>query len=65
MIFKRRLKAINFGTCTGKITDFVYPQLRSNPFFWPNIKRLKGEFEDYYRYRIVNFRLFILSIKIV
>jgi mRNA interferase RelE/StbE len=32
--------------------------LRNNPFFGPNIKRLKGEFASIFRYRIGNFRIF-------
>jgi mRNA interferase RelE/StbE len=43
-----------------KINDVVYPQLRSNPYFGANIKKLKGEFEWFYRYRIGNYRLFYL-----
>lgn len=43
-----------------KVASFVYPQLRKNPFFGTNIKKLKGEFEGYYRYRIGNYRLFYL-----
>ncbi|WP_457603351.1 type II toxin-antitoxin system RelE family toxin [Nitratifractor sp.] len=43
-----------------RIKDIVYPQLRENPYFGPNIKRLKGEFEGFYRYRIGNYRLFYL-----
>ena len=43
-----------------KIRDFVYPILRKNPFYGANIKKLKGEFEGYYRYRIGNYRLFYL-----
>lgn len=43
-----------------KIVNNVYPQLKSNPFYGTNIKKLKGEFEDYYRYRIGNYRLFYL-----
>jgi mRNA interferase RelE/StbE len=56
--FQKEIKNDKFRNLYHKITDFVYPQLRSNPFFGPNIKKLKGEFEDYYRYRIGNFRLF-------
>jgi mRNA interferase RelE/StbE len=41
-----------------KIQTIVYPQLRSNPFFGSNIKKLKGEFEGVYRYRVGNYRLF-------
>lgn len=41
-----------------KIIDFVYPVLRQNPFFGPNIKRLKGSYSEFHRYRIGNYRLF-------
>jgi mRNA interferase RelE/StbE len=41
-----------------KIVNIVYPQLRANPFFGTNIKKLKGELDRYYRYRIGNYRLF-------
>lgn len=43
-----------------KIKNIVYPQLRENPYFGTNIKKLKGEFEGYYRYRVGNYRLFYL-----
>ncbi|MBD3794906.1 MAG: type II toxin-antitoxin system RelE/ParE family toxin [Epsilonproteobacteria bacterium] len=43
-----------------KIVNNVYPQLRTNPFYGTNIKKLKGEFEGYYRYRVGNYRLFYL-----
>lgn len=43
-----------------KIKNIVYPQLRQNPHFGPNIKKLKGEFEGYYRYRVGSYRLFYL-----
>jgi len=43
-----------------KIVNIVYPQLKLNPYFGINIKKLKGKFEGYYRYRIGNYRLFYL-----
>jgi len=43
-----------------KIVDVVYPQLRETPAFGTNIKKLKGDLEGYYRYRIGNYRLFYL-----
>ena len=43
-----------------KITDIVYPQLKSNPYYGTNIKKLKGRFEGYYRYRLGHYRLFYL-----
>jgi len=32
--------------------------LRREPHFGPNIKRLKGEFNRFYRYRVGDYRLF-------
>jgi mRNA interferase RelE/StbE len=43
-----------------KIRDVVYPQLRKNPYFCPNIKKLKGKLAPYYRFRIGDYRLFYL-----
>jgi mRNA interferase RelE/StbE len=43
-----------------KARKYVYPQLHVNPFFGPNIKKLKGEFAGIYRYRIGDFRLFYM-----
>jgi mRNA interferase RelE/StbE len=43
-----------------KIENFVYPQLRDNPLYGTNIKKLKDNLEGYYRYRIGNYRLFYL-----
>jgi mRNA interferase RelE/StbE len=44
----------------NKIFNNVYPQLKSNPFYGANIKKLKGKFERYYRYRVENYRLFYI-----
>lgn len=41
-----------------RVVEVVYPMLRREPHFGPNIKRLKGEFRDFYRYRIGDYRLF-------
>ncbi len=41
-----------------KIKTIVYPRLRKNPHFGPNIKKLKGELAGVYRYRVGNYRLF-------
>jgi mRNA interferase RelE/StbE len=42
----------------SKLYDYVYPQLRSNPSSGPNIKRLKGQYSDIWRYRIGAWRFF-------
>ena len=57
--FAKRKKSLPPELC-GKISDVVYPQLRRNPFHGPNIKKLKGEFSGYYRFRMGDYRLFYL-----
>jgi len=56
--FQKNIHTDPIRSLYSKITDYVYPQLRQNPFFGPNIKKLKGELSSFYRYRIGNFRLF-------
>ncbi|MCO5067844.1 MAG: type II toxin-antitoxin system RelE/ParE family toxin [Kiritimatiellae bacterium] len=41
-----------------KLSAYVYPQLRSAPFFGPNIKKLQGYNPQLWRYRIGNYRIF-------
>lgn len=41
-----------------KLSSFVYPQIREEPFFGNNIKKLRGYAPDTWRYRIGRFRLF-------
>ncbi len=56
--FNKKVQKNEFRNIYLKIKNYVYPQLISNPFFGNNIKKLKGEFENVYRYRIGNYRLF-------
>ncbi|TGL55698.1 type II toxin-antitoxin system mRNA interferase toxin, RelE/StbE family, partial [Leptospira wolffii] len=58
--FQSKLKDRQFSHLKKKLTDYVYPILKKNPFFGPNIKKLKGEFDGLYRYRIGKYRLFYL-----
>lgn len=41
-----------------KLLEFVYPQLRNNPYFGKNIKKLKNYKPDTWRYRISDYRFF-------
>ncbi len=43
-----------------KLIEYVYPQLRKDPFFGLNIKKLKGYNPETWRYRIGRFRIFYL-----
>ncbi len=57
--FRKKIRKLD-PKLYDKIHSIVYPQLRANPFFGTNIKKLKGEFEGIYRYRIGSYRLFYL-----
>ena len=56
--FQKQVQKPRYSFLYQKMVDYVYPRLRKNPFFGPNIKKLKGDHSSYYRYRIGNFRLF-------
>lgn len=56
--FEKKIKSLKYKNLYSKIKDYVYPILRANPYFGPNIKKLKGEYKDIYRYRIGDYRLF-------
>jgi mRNA interferase RelE/StbE len=43
-----------------KLDEYVYPQLKSEPFWGKNIKKLQGYTPDTWRYRIGKFRLFYI-----
>jgi mRNA interferase RelE/StbE len=43
---------------SAKLTEYVYPQLRSNPYFGQNIKKLRGYSPNTWRYRIGDYRFF-------
>ena len=56
--FSSKVSNPKYSKIYKKISDYVYPQLRDNPFFGTNIKKLKGEFEGLYRYRVGKYRIF-------
>ncbi|MBE7412304.1 MAG: type II toxin-antitoxin system mRNA interferase toxin, RelE/StbE family [Leptospiraceae bacterium] len=56
--FISKIKETKYKKIYKKIREYIYPQLKLNPFFGNNIKKLKGEFEGVYRYRIGDYRLF-------
>ncbi len=42
----------------NKIQNYIYPQLKKNPFFGKNIKKLVNYNPPTWRYRIGDYRLF-------
>jgi len=55
--FTKLIQKPQFKQIYLKIKNLIYPQLRKNSFFGPNIKKLKGSLEEYYRYQIGNYRI--------
>ena len=56
--YSKKITSKKYGQLYKKIFEDVYPILRNNPFFGGNIKKLKGEYKDVYRFRVGNYRLF-------
>lgn len=44
----------------NKLAGYVYPQLRKEPHFGSNIKKLRGYTPDTWRYRIGKYRVFFI-----
>ena len=49
---------LNKSFIKKKLTSYIYPQIKLEPFFGRNIKKLKGYVPDTWRYRIGKFRIF-------
>jgi mRNA interferase RelE/StbE len=43
-----------------KINEYISPQLKQEPHFGKNVKKLHGYTSETWRYRIGNFRLFYI-----
>ena len=48
------------GKILKKLTGYVYPQLRQNPYFGKNIKKLVNYNPETWRYRIGDYRFFYI-----
>lgn len=58
--FSKKAAKPEFVQVYKKLIKYVYPQLKENPYFGTNIKKLKGEYEGIFRYRIGNNRVFYI-----
>lgn len=59
--FQDNLKQIKMSgsrTIQKKLESYVYPQLREEPHFGPNIKKLRDFTPETWRYRIGDWRFF-------
>jgi mRNA interferase RelE/StbE len=53
-----RLSKNNVLFIQKKLTNYVYPQIKKEPCFGKNIKKLREYTPDTWRYRLGKFRLF-------
>ena len=56
--FVKKINSSKYKHLYSKIVEYVYPLLKENPFYGNNIKKLKGEYKEIYRFRIGDYRLF-------
>jgi len=56
--YSKKINSKKYNHLYQKISEDIYPLLKNNPFFGGNIKKLKGEYKNIYRFRIGNYRLF-------
>ena len=56
--FSKKINSRKYNNLRKKIVEDIYPILKNNPFFGANIKKLKGEYKEVYRFRIGDYRLF-------
>ena len=54
----KKLSKTNITFIQNKVSNYVYPQIRNEPCFGKNIKKLKDYNPDTWRYRLGKFRLF-------
>ncbi len=53
-----KLEAQDKNFIRKKLTSYVYPQIKLEPFLGKNIKKLREYVPDTWRYRIGKFRIF-------
>jgi len=62
--FQKRLNKLSprdAGFLRRKLDSFAYPQLKAQPFWGNNIKKLQGYTPETWRYRIGKFRIFYIA----
>ena len=56
----KKLSSNDVAFLRQKLDSFVYPQIKAEPFWGNNIKKLRGYNPETWRYRIGKFRLFYI-----
>ena len=55
--FEKELKTLHLEERFNRAKKAIYAMLKENPHFGNNIKKLKGKYAGFYRYRLGNYRL--------
>ncbi len=53
-----KLSSTNSKFIQKKLNNYIYPQIKKEPCFGKNIKKVRGYIPDTWRYRFGSFRLF-------
>jgi len=56
----KKLSSSDADFLRKKLDGYVYPQIKTEPFWGNNIKKLKGYSPDTWRYRIGKYRVFYI-----
>ena len=56
----KKLSSLDAAFLRRKLDSFVYPQLKVEPFWGNNIKKIQGYTPETWRYRIGKFRVFYI-----
>jgi len=56
--FSKKINSNKFKHLYNKILMDIYPILKNNPYYGANIKKLKGDYKEIYRFRISDYRIF-------
>ena len=55
--FEKELKTLHLEERFNRAKKTIYAMLKENPYYGNNIKKLKGKFAGFYRYRLGDYRL--------
>ena len=55
--FEKELKTLHLEERFNRAKKTIYAMLKENPYFGNNIRKLKGKYDRFYRYRLGDYRL--------
>jgi len=58
--YRKALEKLKNPSLQQRIRKIVYPEILKSPLVGPNTKKLKGQYDAVYRFRIGDYRIFYL-----